>query len=49
MIISPQRYEERKAFIVIPRQRISKDCMIFLLLPGAQQNPLHPFGGVNTR
>jgi hypothetical protein len=36
--------------VVIPAkagiQRIIYD---FLLLPGAQHNPLHPFGGVNTR
>jgi hypothetical protein len=26
-----------------------RDTIQFLLLPGVQQNPLHPFGGVNTR
>jgi len=25
------------------------DVMYCLLLPRVQQNPLHPFGGVNTR
>ena len=29
----------------------ARDVLLFqyLLLPGVQQNPLHPFGGVNTR
>jgi hypothetical protein len=29
--------------------RIARDSIQILLLPKAQQNPLHPFGGVNTR
>ncbi len=29
--------------------RKARDAIQILLLPGVQQNPLHPFGGVNTR
>jgi hypothetical protein len=29
--------------------RKARDTIQSLLLPGVQQNPLHPFGGVNTR
>jgi hypothetical protein len=29
--------------------RKARDTIQNLLLPGVQQNPLHPFGGVNTR
>jgi hypothetical protein len=29
--------------------RKTRDTIQTLLLPGVRQNPLHPFGGVNTR